>query len=119
MQEKARRVSVFDRLKDTIEKTGEIHKLKEEIKLKTNQINTNKKSLEKMEDAIEREKLEIKRYTIIRDDFLKNLLKKGRDCRDFGLSWLVRFHWNLGHNVFEENLPDFLDPKAKEFILKV
>eukprot|EP01017_Pseudomicrothorax_dubius_P044951 TRINITY_DN7682_c0_g1_i2.p1 TRINITY_DN7682_c0_g1~~TRINITY_DN7682_c0_g1_i2.p1 ORF type:complete len:477 (+),score=114.79 TRINITY_DN7682_c0_g1_i2:64-1494(+) len=49
--------------------------------------------------------------------FLTGLLKQGLDCRSQGLSWIIKSLWNLGEKVYEAQLPDFLDSKAKSFLM--
>ena len=39
--------------------------------------------------------------------------------RKEGLGWLIKLCWNLGETINEHALPDFLDVKAKEFLLMV
>lgn len=44
---------------------------------------------------------------------LYEMLRLGRDCRKNGIQWLVRVIWNHGDKVTVQNLPSFLDEKAK------
>ena len=38
--------------------------------------------------------------------------------RNEGLSWIIIALWNLGEQVTERELPDFLDQKGKEFLMQ-
>ena len=50
--------------------------------------------------------------------FYWKLLKLGVLPRETGLSWLIRKLRTMGEMVTTKNLPDFLDLKAKAFLLK-
>lgn len=41
------------------------------------------------------------------------------EFRNEGVSWIIRILWNFGENIQEKELPDFLDSKAKQFLLEV
>ncbi len=49
--------------------------------------------------------------------FLRRLLKLGSDSRSGGVTWLIDRLWALGEKVELEQLPEFLDEKAKVFLL--
>lgn len=46
------------------------------------------------------------------------MLKIGRDGRLEGLAWIVKTIWRLGGAVDKEHIPNFLDEKAKSYILE-
>lgn len=49
--------------------------------------------------------------------FLYEILRIGLDCRNEGISWVIRVLWGYGEKVNLDQLPKFLDQKAKEFLL--
>lgn len=73
-------------------------------------------------DQIETELLHrsktIKRLKRAKMQFYKFLLKDGLDFRNTGIAWLVDSLANAGEEVRDEHLPNFLDTKAREFVLQ-
>lgn len=51
------------------------------------------------------------RDMILGNSFLNNF-------REAGIAWTILEIWKLGEKVEETHLPDFLDQKAKAFVLK-
>jgi len=97
-------------------------------------INYNRDVVRELEGDIKKEKNDLKEIFYLKKNFLINLLKQGFDSGfaffysyivllikrfDEGISWIVRNLWAIGYEVKIGNLPEFLDAKAKEFILNV
>lgn len=51
-------------------------------------------------------------------EYFKRILKSGEDTRGVGIVWVMHQITKLGKEVSEDMLPDCLDSKAKEFLLK-
>ncbi|EGR34311.1 hypothetical protein IMG5_016770, partial [Ichthyophthirius multifiliis] len=73
-------------------------------------------------DQIENEILIKKKYfkqlILAKKFFYYEILKHGKDNREEGLTWIIHQLQNMGENVNEINLPEFLDMKSKEFLIK-
>lgn len=50
---------------------------------------------------------------------LFEVLSIGLDCRSEGIIWIIEKLWTLGEKVYENHLPQFLDNKAKDFLISV
>ena len=77
----------------------------------TNQ-NENNKRIDILKGSIE----ETKTYhNVILQEQLSHyssLLKQGTDCREYGLSWLIKSLWLLDQEVSPLQFPEFLDRQA-------
>lgn len=47
------------------------------------------------------------------------LLVEGSDCRDFGMSWVVKSLWLLDQELTPSHFPNFLDRKAIQYFFTV
>ena len=57
--------------------------------------------------------------TVGRILFLFQMIINFLILRNEGIAWIVIELWNLGENVTLNNLPNYLDFKAKEFVIAV
>ncbi len=119
-------VQLMQSLKESNAKEKEINELIEQIKtLKESEdshykkINYNNGMITESEKNKKEVKQNIKKVHHIRAKFFINLLKSGKDVRNTGLSWLIKKLWQLGEKISEEHLPDYLDQRAKEFLIFV
>ena len=55
---------------------------------------------------------------MLKKGFYYKILKLGMDPRDTGIMWIIRELRKTGDVITVNNLPDFLDVKAKSFLLK-
>ncbi|EAR84118.2 hypothetical protein TTHERM_00723030 (macronuclear) [Tetrahymena thermophila SB210] len=78
----------------------------------------NSEIIQSIEDQINQKRKDFKQLTKAKRTFLYEILKYGKDSRNEGLSWIIRAIQNLGEKVFDTHLPDFLDSKAKDFLLQ-
>ena len=39
-------------------------------------------------------------------------MKKGKDCREEGIAWIIRELWKMGEHIFDLYLPTFLDQRG-------
>lgn len=88
-----------------------LDKFKDKLKYNKNLID----EIEKEQTNFSKDLAELSRIKI---DFLYKILKVGFDCRNKGLEWIIHMLWNLGQKVLYINLPDFLDKKAKIFLVE-
>lgn len=79
----------------------------------------NRQIIDEIEDYVRPLKKELKKLLKLRIAFLKALLKKGKDYRNVGVSWVIEVLWSLGEKINENDLPEFLDSKAKQFLFEV
>jgi hypothetical protein len=79
----------------------------------------NTKVINKIEEEINNVSKERKTLKKAKIALYQEILKEGQDCRALGIQWLIRKFWDLGEVVATSMLPDFLDAKAKDFILFV
>lgn len=113
-------------LKDTNAKEKEINELIEQIKtLKESEdshyrkVHYNNGIITESERNKKAVKNNIKKIHHMRTKFFIKILKSGKDVRNTGLSWLIKKLWQLGEKISEEHLPDYLDQRAKEFLIFV
>ena len=52
-------------------------------------------------------------------DHYEQLLFQANDCREAGISWLIKRLWVLGQEVSVRILPNYLDKKAIKYLFKV
>lgn len=56
-------------------------------------------------------------FEMLQRGFYQKLLKVGIDPREEGLMWIISWLRTRGDQVGPDDLPDFLDAKAKQFLL--
>lgn len=98
---------------------NEIKILRDSFSKFSQKLKFNNESIATIEEDIIEKKKTLKELNLSRKVFLFEILKYGKDCRDEGLTWIIRSIWNLGEKVYENQLPKFLDDKAKQFLLNV
>ncbi|KAL4447117.1 hypothetical protein ABPG74_013969 [Tetrahymena malaccensis] len=120
--DKSTRQNLIDNLMTNVQKLneleGEIQTLKNTLVQYDKKMKDNDKQIILIEDNINQKKKELKSLQKGKKLFLLELLKNGKDARGEGLSWIIRSIWNSQEKVFDSYLPDFLDQKAKEYLLQ-
>ena len=96
---------------ETKELWDNLDKFKDKLKYNKNLI----EEIEKEQANFSKDLAELNRINI---DFLFKILKQGFDCRSKGIEWIIHLLWKYGQKVLYINLPDFLDKKAKIFLIE-
>lgn len=93
--------------------------LKESYVAFRQKIDYNSELVKQVEHEVQGSKKSLKTEYKGKIAFLQKLLKTGLDCRNQGLTWIIKGLWTLGEKVYENHLPDFLDSKGKVFVINV
>jgi len=51
------------------------------------------------------------------DSLYRTILKEGRDCRDTGLVWTIKYLLRKGIDVGYDEFPVFIDEESKTYLL--
>ncbi|KRX08159.1 hypothetical protein PPERSA_01704 [Pseudocohnilembus persalinus] len=81
-------------------------------------INNNSEQIYIQEEQLGEKKKKFKDLERAQKLFYFELLKIGKDTRNKGLVWIILYLKKQGEKVKLEQLPDFLDQKAREFIFQ-
>lgn len=96
---------------------SEIATLKDNYKKFDKKIKFNNRIIMKIETEFTTKKKELKVLIHAKKTYLSELLKRGKDIRDDGLTWIIRKLMHMGVVVYQNDLPESLDQKAKEFLI--
>lgn len=131
-----KQMTEFVLMKDKEEKKKQKTEMSQNLSAYQQKLEYNNRMIQELEPSKKAIKEDLKHLRKMHRKFLLKLLKSGKDfrfllvfllnwklflinIRKTGLVWLIKKCWSLGENITEQNLPDYMDSKAKDFLLMV
>lgn len=106
-------------LKEKEKRDSQISDISQRIESSRAQYDCNMEIIHKLDSQLEQIKPEIKALLQNQIDYYYNLLYKGEDSRNMGLSWIIKTIWYLGGKLHMQRFPKILDADSVKYLINV
>ena len=112
-----KQIELLQSLQKIDDKEAALKEYEAQMSVLLNQLQANKDSIDSLSASMEVQQDLFSQASLFRQKLLHRILKEGVDVRKTGLSWAIKELVLLGHSVKPEDLPEFLDEKARKYLL--